>query len=370
MADFIARPYRPTTKPDDAKAKQPAQSVTYAPFRPTARPDGAKAKQPARNVTDARPRSSVAPGGADLLADADRFPGCTPYRASLEELDEGERRVEYWSAITQVAWVAEPFTVYHEKGPQRLAALMQCIAAERGSPIVCLGAADLVMRGPDGKPWKILEADQVAYLHPLRARMPEKRIVVGEHDLPDVVLEVDYTTDVRRGKLALYEEWGFAEVWVEVPDERKIWGPRARSPRARGPKPGLTIHLLRNGEFETSAESRAIPGWKAEEIHAALNEPVLSDETLARVGRFGAALGAREGAGPDDDPMLRRHRAEARAESQLKMVREILRRRGVVVPDARLVRLLKSGAASDEAVVGAALDCRDEADLLARLRRR
>ena len=44
-------------------------------------------------------------------------------------------------------------------------------------------------------------------------------MVVGEDDFPDVVLEVDHTTDVHRGKLALYEAWGFPEVWAEVPDE-------------------------------------------------------------------------------------------------------------------------------------------------------
>ena len=43
-------------------------------------------------------------------------------------------------------------------------------------------------------------------------------MVSGEHDFPDVVVEVDHTTDVRRKKLWLYEEWGFPEVWVEVPE--------------------------------------------------------------------------------------------------------------------------------------------------------
>ena len=32
---------------------------------------------------------------------------------------------------------------------------------------------------------------------------------MGSDTLPDVVLEVDNTTDVRRGKLSLYESWGF-----------------------------------------------------------------------------------------------------------------------------------------------------------------
>ena len=34
-------------------------------------------------------------------------------------------------------------------------------------------------------------------------------IEVGTDALPEVVLEVDHTTDVRRGKLGLYEAWGF-----------------------------------------------------------------------------------------------------------------------------------------------------------------
>ena len=46
-------------------------------------------------------------------------------------------------------------------------------------------------------------------------------MVVGEDDFPDVVLEVDHTTDVHRGKLALYESWGFPEVWAEVRTRRR-----------------------------------------------------------------------------------------------------------------------------------------------------
>ena len=94
-------------------------------------------------------------------------------------------------------------------------------------------------------------------------------MVVGEDDFPDVVLEVDHTTDVHRGKLALYESWGFPEVWVDVPDV-----PDAPSPsRPHRRRSGLTIHLLERGRFRVAAESRALPGWRAEEIHLALNEP-------------------------------------------------------------------------------------------------
>ena len=71
-----------------------------------------------------------------------------------------------------------------------------------------------------GVKWRILEADQCIYLHPGRARLPldGPEMVIGEHDYPDVVLEVDHTTDVRWGKLRLYEEWGLPEVWVKMPE--------------------------------------------------------------------------------------------------------------------------------------------------------
>ena len=126
-----------------------------------------------------------------------------------------------------------------------------------------------------------MQADESVYLHPGRARPGPAAMVVGEDDFPDVVLEVDHTTDVHRGKLALYESWGFPEVWVEVPD-----APSPSRPHRR--RPGLTIHLL--------------------EIHVALNEPAPSARTSAVVERVEAALGAREGTGPDDDPLLRSQR--------------------------------------------------------------
>ena len=125
--------------------------------------------------------------------------------------------------------------------------------------------------------------------------------------LPDVVLEVDNTTDARRGKLRLYESWGFPEVWVEVPDE-----PEAN--RSRSLRPDLTIHLRGPGGFRTVPVSSAFPGWTAEEFHRALNELTLSDETAHVLNRVGTAMGAAQGTGPDDDPFLRRqHRASRRA---------------------------------------------------------
>ena len=56
------------------------------------------------------------------------------------------------------------------------------------------------------------------YLRPHAVRRLGAAVKVGRDALPDVVLEVDLTTDVRRGKLAMYESWGVPDVWVEVPE--------------------------------------------------------------------------------------------------------------------------------------------------------
>ena len=47
------------------------------------------------------------------------------------------------------------------------------------------------------KRW-LMQADEVLYLHPERSRLPGSAIDVDEDPLPNVVLEVDHTTDVRR----------------------------------------------------------------------------------------------------------------------------------------------------------------------------
>ena len=133
---------------------------------------------------------------------------------------------------------------------------------------------------------------------------------MGTDALPNVVLEVDNTTDVRRNKLKRYESWGFPEVWVEVPDE-----PAPSRPASL--RPGLTIYL-RDGGLRPAAASRAFPDWTAEEIHRALNEPELSAATTAVLRRVGRALGATDGTGPDDDPFLREERGESHAHGLAK----------------------------------------------------
>lgn len=292
------------------------------------------------------------------------FPGCKPVPMTTEEVVEYEGRLEFWDAEMATAWmVCEPTSPYHERPAQKLSALGERIAAVRGSPIDCFGHMDLLVRDEDGKPKRIMQADQSAYLHPGRANLPGiSAMVIGENDFPDVVLEVDHTTDVRRGKLRLYESWGFPEVWVEVPDRRAPSRPRSRLP-------GLTIHVLEGGAYQPAPESRAFPGWTAQEIHVAMNEATLSAETCAVLERVGTALGAREGTGPDDDPLMRSLRRQGIEQGQAEMARQILLSRGIEVSAHFSATLHTLGEHSEQAVVAAALACTSEADFLQRLRR-
>ncbi len=324
------------------------------------------------------------------------FPGCTPVHLPRTEIDRFEGRLEYWDSATETAWISESATAYHERPSRLLTRLAERIAEVRGSPIESYGSTDLLLRDHGGEPRRIMQADESVYLHPAHARLPGAAMVVGEDDFPDVVLEVDHTTDVHRGKLDLYESWGFPEVWVEVPE-----APSPSRPHRR--RPGLTIHLLEHGRFRVASESRAFPGWRADEIHVALNEPEPSAQTSAVVERVGAALGARAGTGPDDDPLLRsqrrqgfeRGRAEGRAEGRAagrteghaagraagrdeghaagraagrtQMVRQILQSRGITVSARFSAAAEALAAASDEALLTAATGCADETEFLATL---
>ena len=315
-----------------------------------------------------RPRKSLVsyPPASELA-----FPGCKPIRLPREELELYDGRLEFWDGATETAWVCEPNSPYHEKPGGALPSLVERIAQVRGSPITCYGSMDLMVRNEGGLAWRILQADQSVYLHPGRARLPGAvAMEVGEHDLPDVVLEVDHTTDVYRGKLRLYEAWGFPEVWVEVPNYRAASRPKRR-------RAGLTIHVLEGGVYRESPESRAFPGWGAEELHVAFNERVRSARTCEVLER----VGAREGTGPDDDPMLRSLRRQSRAEGErkgrmegrtstlAKMARRMLLSRGVEVSETFLADPAFA-ASSEDAVFEAATACADEAQFLAALRSR
>ena len=315
------------------------------------------------------------------------LPNCRPVPLKREDLDTHDGRFEYWDGDSETAWVLrDPNGFAHEHPSQRLSGLAQVIAGMRGSPIECGGAMDLELRGEHGERWRILQADQSVYLHPGRSRLPDPAgMVVSEHDFPDVVLEVDHTTDVRRGKLRLYEAWGFPEVWVEVPE-----GYSASRPAGR--RPGLAIHLLEGGAYRESPESRAFPGWRAEEIHTAMNEAATSAATGEVIRRVARALGERDGTGPDDTPWLRAQRQEVRSASRSEgyaagrrkgrdegrerervrimeaFARRLFASRGISGAGPRLDAADLRGVA-DEDVVDTLLRSEDEADFRTRIAR-
>ena len=313
------------------------------------------------------PRPSAATPSATTAAP--EFPGCRPIHVSRDGIADYEGRLEYWEADTETAWVVRaPVSFWHELPGQRLARLTERIAAVRGAAIETVGNTDLLLRNQAGERQRILQADQVVYLRQQAIRRLGAAIEIGQDEVPDVLLEVDLTTDVRRGKLTLYESWGFREVWVDVPHHRTPSSPRSR-------EAGLTIHLLGPDGYGTSATSQAFCGWSAAEIHRALNEDALSGETVFVLRRVGRAMGERSGTGPDDDPFLSAERKESRLAGRVEGAWEGASQAVIEILDMRNVHRSTTFATRFDAFAGlpvaaltrAAIECRDEDDFLQRL---
>ena len=173
---------------------------------------------------------------------------------------------------------------------------------------------------------------------------------------------MDYTTDVRRRKLAIYLEARFPEVWVLVPPGSRRAGP------AR-----VTIHVRGGNGYRTAQESAAIPGFKTDEIFLALTERPWSESTSGAVERVARAMGEREGTRPEDDPLsrslLREGEAKGRREERAAMASELLRSRGVAMsPGLEEALPALVGDTPAGALMAAALECTDEADFLRRAR--
>ena len=297
------------------------------------------------------------------------FPGCESFHLPASEIDRYEGRLEFWDGYTETAWkVCEPTSIQHEE-PSRLLVLMAGqFAMVRGSRIACFGSSDLVRREASGRKRWLMQADEVLYLHPDRVRLEGPAIEVDADPLPDVVLEVDHTTDVRRRKLGIYMESGFPEIWVLVP-----WDSSVRAP-------GLAIHVRRGDGYREESSSRAFPGWKAEEIHLALTEAPLSAPAWRALERTARAMGAREGTTPQHHPLMASESArvrargraqghrEGQAQGRMGLVAAALRARGIeAVLDSTEDRVL-FGELSDDALMAAAMACTDEADFRRRLR--
>ena len=175
--------------------------------------------------------------------------GCRPISVASLEIADYEGPVEYWDAETELVWELSETSLYHEAPRVRLIAMVNDIGKMRGMPISACGTTDLQERDANNQRTRIAQADETIYLD--AAQVPVGPvIIVGKSPLPDVVLEVDLTTDIRDRKLELYACWGVPELWVEVPD--------ARLPSKRK-RPGLTIHTLKNKQYQQVAESTAFP---------------------------------------------------------------------------------------------------------------
>ena len=289
------------------------------------------------------------------------FPGCESFHLPASEVDRYEGRLEFWDGETETAWkVSEPTSIQHEGPSRRLVRMAERVAALRGSPIMSFGSADLVRRDAAGRKRWLMHADEVLYLHPERVRLDGPAIDVDADPLPDVVLEVDHTTDVRRRKLGIYTESGFPEIWVLVP-----WDSSVRAP-------GLVIHVRRGAGYGEEGESRAFPGWKAEEIYRALTEEPLSAGARRALERVALAMGERAGTRPEDDPFTRtisrKAEAKGRREGYMDAVAEVLESRGIdaaveVTQDRELY-----GGLPGKVVMAAAMACTDEADFRRRIR--
>ena len=283
------------------------------------------------------------------------LPGCESFRMTAREVQRSEERLEFWDARTETAWKVRDVYIQHEQPTHRLTWLASRLSSVRGSPVECFGSVSLVRREATGRRRWVMQADQIVYLHARRSRPSGPVVHVGEDDLPDVVLEVDHTTDVRRWKLKMYQECGFPEIWVSVP-----WEGSLRSP-------GLTIHVRDGVEYRESPESLAFPGWRSKEIHRALTEEPISGAAWRALERVGRTMGAREGTSPEDDPLTRSLSAKARAEGHAEAVLATLRARGFhpgadFAADPELFAGLGL-----ETLMTAALACTDEADFRRRI---
>ena len=324
---------------------------------------------PTSSANPPRPPSGGAPRPSSSLPafGPEDFPGCEAFHLPAAELERYEGRLEFWDGRTHTAWrVSEPTTIWHEAPTWLLSRVAERFASLRGSRIECFGSVGLVCRDAPGRTRWLMQADQVLYVHPERSRPRDRHIDIERDPLPDVVLEVDYSTDVRRRKLALYMEAGFPEVWVLVPPESR----RAGYPR-------VTIHVREGEGYRTAEESGAIPGFTKDEIFRALTERAWSEPTWRAVERVARAMGAREGTRPEDDPISRsliregeargrtQGRREGEARARAAMVLELLRSREVATsPDFEEALEALADDVPAGALTAAALACTDEADFL------
>ena len=232
----------------------------------------------------------------------------------------------------------------------------------RGAPIASYGSVTLLVRDAEGGPLRAMEADETLYLDPSRSATPSRSLVVGENDLPDVVLEVDHTTDVRPGKLLLYEAWGFPELWVIVP-------PEGASPAAPG---GRDDSPLAGRSVPVDAGERRVSGLDGVRD---LRRDDGADALGPRPAGSSSAWGGPSARGRARDPrtiplsrvLLAEGRSEGRAQELAAVVRSLLQVRGLAISPGFAAAAATLADVSRDTVTAAAYACADETDFWRRL---
>ena len=161
---------------------------------------------------------------------------------------------------TETAWkVCEPTSIQHEQPSRKLVQMAGKLEMVRGSRIVCYVWGDLLRQvDATGRKRWLMQADEMLYLHPNRVRLTGPAIDVDRDPLPDVVLEVDHTTDVRRRTLGIY-----LEQLAGGGSLRGVsFGPSARCGRdARAPRKGFRAQArVRRPRRLASGDARR-PAW-------------------------------------------------------------------------------------------------------------
>ena len=318
-----------------------------------------------------------APSASSPLS-ALEFVGCDAMPVNYGQymlLRQEKRRIELWDKNAGMAWeLRDGPTGMHEWPIYQLKEMMVLMAAVRGIAVPCYGSRGLALVDDNGQRLRVLHPDQSVYLHRPLSYDGHGDIPVRRCGFPDIVMEVDNTTDTRKGKLKLYEDMGVPELWIDVP-ELSLDYPGQKPPRRpRGLVPGLTIFLLQDGRYREHPASRALRGWKATEIHEGLNDlKGLSPrhcEVLAELGRH---FGAITRTGPDDHPLMRMMRQESRdegrAEGQATVVRQLLQHRGIALSPTFPTGIPNFAETPADALMDAAMSCINERDFQARLQR-
>lgn len=325
------------------------------------------------------PLRSSRVGPATPFVDEQAFVGCDPVPVNYGQyvlLREAKRRIALWDRDAGLAWeVRDGPSGEHEWPIQALHEMMVLLGIVRGIRIPCFGNRGLAVLDENGQRKRVLHPDQSVYMAPPVHYDGEGDIPVDRSGYPNIVMEVDHTTNTRKGKLDLYEAMGVPELWIEVPElwfeGPDVWPlmPHEKSPnRPAGLVPGLSIFLLEDGRYCEHSASQALLGWKATDIHQALNDlKGPSSDVTAALEDIGRRFGAQTGTGPDDHPLASLLRQQSRERERARAVRQVLKQRSISMSPTFPANIPDFASAPVERLLDAAMACESEEDFRARL---